>query len=142
MEGKKDPALNAELPTSFNLVKGHLTLFHLSFLSCLPFETFWPPQYIYSSVKWMFRRYRKLQPCPKTKANSLQKHSHIHSYNVTEKCGNTERTEWKKRNILTVGDTLVLDFKVLVRPRTGIGKNIRTGHDCTLGTVVTSVKRI
>lgn len=42
--------------------------------------------------------------------------------------------------VRTVRYTFVLDFQVFVGSGTGVGKYVRSGHDSTLGPVVTSEK--
>lgn len=43
----------------------------------------------------------------------------------------------KRRLILTVGNTFILDFKVLIRSWAGVRKNIWSGDDDALRSVVT-----
>ena len=44
----------------------------------------------------------------------------------------------RKRAVLTVGNTLILDLQVFVCARAGVGEDVRPSHHCTLGTVVAS----
>lgn len=48
----------------------------------------------------------------------------------------------RRKVILTVWHTLVLNFQILVGSRAGVWKGVRSSYDRTLGPVITSVKNI